>query len=153
MCVDQYGEYTHWCNRQVNYNGRTISYRAQGRIHSLDEPWVYDGTAWDIQSGIKAKVKHYEQSGDAVKDAVAEVIKKLKEQGIIKDWFSTSFTSESTPYIGGKDGPIPHTDTKYSIPMIPRSDRKLSIPAKSIDYFDTARDLPRFNLPRLTADK
>lgn len=70
---------------QVNYKGRTISYRAQGRIHSLDEPWVYDGTAWDIQSGIKAKVKHYEQSGDAVKDAVVEVIKKLKEQGIIKD--------------------------------------------------------------------
>ena len=70
---------------QVNYKDRTISYRAKGRVHSLDEPWVYDGTAWDIESGIKAKVKHYKQSEDAVKDAVSEVIKKLREQGIIKD--------------------------------------------------------------------
>ena len=69
----------------MNYKGRTISYRAKGRVHSLDELWVYDGTAWDIESGIKSKVKHYKQSGDAVKDAVSEVIKKLEEQGIIKD--------------------------------------------------------------------
>ena len=69
----------------MNYKDRTISYRAKGRVHSLDEPWVYDGTAWDNESRIKAKVKHYKQSEDALKDAVLEVIKNLREQGIIKD--------------------------------------------------------------------
>ena len=70
---------------QVNYKDRTIIYGAKGRVHSLNELWVYDGTAWDIESGITAKVKHYKQSEDAVKDAVSEVMKKLREQEIIKD--------------------------------------------------------------------
>ena len=69
----------------MNYKDRTIIYVAKGRVHSLDEPWVYDGTAWDIESGITAKVEHYEQSEDAVKDAVSEVMKKLSEEGRIKD--------------------------------------------------------------------
>ena len=63
---------------QVNYKDRTISYRAKGLVHSLFEPWVYAATAWDNESGIKGKVKHYKQSEDAVKDAVLEVIKKLR---------------------------------------------------------------------------
>lgn len=70
---------------QVNFKGRTIAYQARGRIHSLDEPWVYDVKAWDIESGIKAKVKHYEESEEAIQDAVKEVIKKLKAQGILQD--------------------------------------------------------------------
>ena len=69
----------------MNYKDRTIIYGAKGRFHSLDELWVYDGTAWDIESGITAKVEHYKQSEDAVKDAVSEVMKKLREQEIIKD--------------------------------------------------------------------
>ena len=52
----------------MNYKDRTIIYEAKGRFHSLDEPWVYDGTAWDIESGITAKVEHHKQSKDAVKD-------------------------------------------------------------------------------------
>ncbi|XP_068727700.1 death domain-containing ATP nucleosidase-like [Montipora capricornis] len=70
---------------QVNFRGRTIGYRALGRIHSLDEPWVYDATASDIESGIKAKVKHYKESEEAVQDAVKEVITKLTAQGILQD--------------------------------------------------------------------
>ena len=70
---------------QVNYRDRTISYRGKGRVHSPDEPRIYDSTAWDIDSGIKGKVKHYKQSEDALKDAVSEVIRKLREQGIVKD--------------------------------------------------------------------
>ncbi|XP_068727689.1 death domain-containing ATP nucleosidase-like [Montipora capricornis] len=70
---------------QVNFRGRTIGYRALGRIHSLDEPWVYDATAWDIESGIKAKVKHYKESEEAIQDAVKEVITKLTAQGILQD--------------------------------------------------------------------
>lgn len=70
---------------QVNFKGRTIAYRAHGRVHSFDEPWVYDATAWDIESRIKAKVKHYEESEEAIQDAVKEVIKKLEAQGILQD--------------------------------------------------------------------
>ncbi|XP_029191279.2 uncharacterized protein LOC114957877 isoform X3 [Acropora millepora] len=70
---------------QVNFKGRTIAYRAHGRIHSFDEPWVYDATAWDIESRIKAKVKHYKESEEAIQDAVKEVIKNLEAQGILQD--------------------------------------------------------------------
>ena len=73
------------CCLQVNFKGRTIGYRALGRIHSLDELWVYDATAWDIESGIKAKVKHYKESEEAIQDAVKEVITKLTAQGILQD--------------------------------------------------------------------
>ena len=69
----------------MNFKGRTIGYRAHGRIHSLDELWVYDATAWDVESGIKAKVKHYKESEDAIQDAVKEVIKKLTAQGLLHD--------------------------------------------------------------------
>ena len=65
---------------------------AKGLVHSLFEPFVYAATAY----GIKGKVKHYKQSEDAVKDAVLEVIKKLREQGIIKDWFA--FLVSTTQY-------------------------------------------------------
>lgn len=70
---------------QVNFKGRTIGYRALGRIHSLDEPWVYDATAWDIESRIKAKVKHYIEREEAIQDAVKEVITKLTAQGLLQD--------------------------------------------------------------------
>lgn len=75
------------CCLQVNFKGRSIGYRALGRIHSLDELWVYDATAWDIESGIKAKVKHYKESEEAIQDAVKEVITKLKAQGMLQDWY------------------------------------------------------------------
>ena len=50
----------------------------------------------------------------------------------------TRLKSSHTP---NKDGPIP-------IPAIQRSDRKISILARSIDAFDTARDLPTESLVR-----
>ena len=46
---------------------------------------MYDATAWDIKSGINVKVKHYKESEEAIQDAVKEVIKKLKAQGILQD--------------------------------------------------------------------
>ena len=70
---------------QVNFKGRTIAYGAQGRFHSLDEPWVYDGYAWDIESGIEAKVNHDKESDKVIQVAVKEVIKKLEAQGILQD--------------------------------------------------------------------
>lgn len=70
---------------QVNFKGRTIGYRVLRRIHSLDEPLVYDATAWDIESRIKAKVKHYIEREEAIQDAVKEVITKLTAQGLLQD--------------------------------------------------------------------
>ena len=70
---------------QVNFKGRVIGYRAHGRVHSLKEPWVYDGMAWDVGSGTDAKVKHYSNSEDAIRDAVLKVVNVLKTMGIIVD--------------------------------------------------------------------
>ena len=58
-----------------------ISYKAQGRIHKLK--WVYDGTAWDIESGTSVKAKHYQSKHGAIEHAVKELIDKLKANGIV----------------------------------------------------------------------
>ena len=65
---------------------------AKGLVDFLFEPVVSAFKVFEI----KGKVKHYKQSEDAVKDAVLEVIKKLREQGIIKDWFA--FLVSTTQY-------------------------------------------------------
>ena len=69
---------------QVNFRGRTIVYRAMLRFDSLDA-WVYDAKAWNIESGIIARVEHYKESEEAIQDAVKEVITKLTAQGILQD--------------------------------------------------------------------
>ena len=58
-----------------------ISYKAEGRIHKLK--WVYDGTAWDIESGTSVKSKHYQSKHGAIEHAVKELIDKLKANGIV----------------------------------------------------------------------
>ena len=68
---------------QVNFRGRTIVYRAMLRFDS--GAWVCDAKAWNIESGIIAKVKHYKESEEAIQDAVKEVITKLTAQGILQD--------------------------------------------------------------------
>ncbi|XP_072042823.1 uncharacterized protein [Amphiura filiformis] len=72
-------------NGQMIYMGRTIQWSTKGRVHSADELWVYDGTAWDIASGTSVEVKHYKESHDAKKAAVDKLITRLKQEGIIKD--------------------------------------------------------------------
>lgn len=66
---------------QLNYQGRVISYKAEGRIHKLK--WVYDGTAWDTESGTSVKAKHYQSKHGAIEHAVKELIDKLKSNGIV----------------------------------------------------------------------
>ena len=83
VCTDPFIDYV--IILQVNFKGRVIGYRAHGRVHSLKEPWVYDGMAWDVGSGINAKVKHYSNSEDAIRDAVLKVVNDLKTKGIIVD--------------------------------------------------------------------
>lgn len=66
---------------QLNFKDRVISYKAEGRVHKLK--WVYDGTAWDVESGITVKAKHYHSKHGAIERAVKELIDKLKANGII----------------------------------------------------------------------
>lgn len=66
---------------QLNFKDRVISYKAEGRVHKLN--WVYDGTAWDVESGITVKAKHYHSKHGAIEHAVKELIDKLKANKII----------------------------------------------------------------------
>ena len=66
---------------QLNFQGRLINYKAEGRMHKLK--WVYDGTAWDVESGTSVKAKHYQSSQGAVEHAVKELIEKLKAKKIL----------------------------------------------------------------------
>lgn len=66
---------------QLNFKDRVISYKAEGRVHKLK--WVYDGTAWDVESGITVKTKHYHSKHGAIEHAVKELIDKLKANAII----------------------------------------------------------------------
>ncbi|XP_022088797.1 uncharacterized protein LOC110978264 [Acanthaster planci] len=70
---------------QVTVAGRVIKYKAKGRVHSFKEPWVYDGTAWDISSGISEKAKHYKSKQGAIEHAMLKLLERLKRDGIMKD--------------------------------------------------------------------
>ena len=67
---------------QLNFQGRVISYKAEGRMHKFK--WVYDGTAWDVQSGTSVKAKHYCSTQGAIEHAVKNLIDDLKAKGILK---------------------------------------------------------------------
>ena len=58
-----------------------INYKAEGRIHKLK--WVYDGTAWDVESGTSVKAKHYQSAQGAIKHAFKELIEELKAKKIL----------------------------------------------------------------------
>ena len=60
-------------------------YSAKGRVHSVEELWVYDGTAWDIASGISVKKHHFDDPQDAINAATKELIDRLRNKGFLKD--------------------------------------------------------------------
>ena len=66
---------------QLSFQGRVINYKPEGRIHKLK--WVYDGTAWDVESGTSVKAKHYQSSQGAIEHAVKELIEELKAKKIL----------------------------------------------------------------------
>lgn len=66
---------------QLSFQGRVINYKAEGRIHKFK--WVYDGTAWDVESGTSVKAKHYQSSQGAIEHAVKELIEELKAKKIL----------------------------------------------------------------------
>ncbi|XP_054748644.1 uncharacterized protein LOC129253876 [Lytechinus pictus] len=66
---------------QFNLHGRTIVYKAEGRVHKFK--WVYDGTAWDVASGISVKDRHYSSRHGAIEHAVAKLLPELQAKGLL----------------------------------------------------------------------
>ena len=66
---------------QLNYQGRGIFYQAKGGVHGLK--WVYDGTAWDVESGISVRDKYYKSKQGAIQHAVKKLIDILKDKGLV----------------------------------------------------------------------
>ena len=66
---------------QLNFKDRVINYKAEGRIHKLQ--WVYDGTAWDVESGTSVEARHHKSTQGAIEHAVKELINNLKAQGLL----------------------------------------------------------------------
>jgi len=62
---------------------RPVKWKYKARVHSLKEPWVYDGWATDLKTGIKSQAKHYKSAKGAVKHAYEELGKKLVAKGIL----------------------------------------------------------------------
>lgn len=70
---------------QISYKGREIHYRSRGRVHSLKELWVFDATAWDLESGISTEARHYPNSHEAVQDAVEKLKERLGIKGLLPE--------------------------------------------------------------------
>ena len=68
---------------QVDIRGRTIKYKAKGRVHKLK--WVYDGTAWDVESGISETAKHHKSKQGAIEHGTLKLLERLKRDGILSD--------------------------------------------------------------------
>lgn len=68
---------------EINIYGRRIKFKARWRVHSFEEPIVWDATAQDMESGITVRVKHYNTDKDANKFAVEKLCKELKSKGIL----------------------------------------------------------------------
>ncbi|XP_077861993.1 anti-lipopolysaccharide factor-like [Saccoglossus kowalevskii] len=66
---------------EVSFHNRTIRYEVKGRLHKLK--WVYDGTAWDLESGTSVKARHYQSQQGAKEHAVRQLIDELKKKGIL----------------------------------------------------------------------
>ena len=66
----------------VSLHGRTIKYEAKGRFHTVTK-YVYDGYAWDVESGTSVKAKHYKSAKGAIEHAVKELCDDLRKKGIL----------------------------------------------------------------------
>ena len=58
-----------------------IKYQARGGVHSLK--FLYNGTAWDIESGISVTDRHYKSRQGAIEHAVKKLIGALKAKGLV----------------------------------------------------------------------
>ncbi len=55
--------------------------KAKWRIHSLDEPLVWDATAQDMETGIRVKINRQHTDTHANRLAVQKLLEELKLQG------------------------------------------------------------------------
>ena len=62
--------------------GRKIRFKAKWRVHSFNEPIVWDATAQDVETGIRVEVKHQDTDKYANQLAVQKLCKELKSRGI-----------------------------------------------------------------------
>lgn len=67
------------------WESRDITFSARGRVHSLREPWVWDGRARD-ESGLAVESRHHKGEGGAKRKAEEELRTALQSQGIIWDF-------------------------------------------------------------------
>ena len=58
-----------------------LNYQANGRVHSLQ--WVYDGRAWDVESGISVIDRHHKSKQGAIEHAVKKLIDGIKAKGLV----------------------------------------------------------------------
>ena len=68
---------------EIVESGRTIRYKAKWRVHSFNEPIVWDATAQDVETGIRVEVKHQDTDKDANRLAVRKLCKELQSKGIL----------------------------------------------------------------------
>ena len=68
------------------WESRQITSSAHGRVHSLKDPWVYDGKARDEQSGLEKQSRHHKGKTSAKQHAEKELRTALQDQGIIWDF-------------------------------------------------------------------
>ncbi len=66
---------------EIVASGRRIHFKAKWRIHSLDEPLVWDATAQDKETGIRVKVKHQDTDKYANRLAIQKLLEELKSKG------------------------------------------------------------------------
>ena len=69
-------------------------------MHSLKELWVFDATAWDLESGISTEARHYLNSHEAVQDAVEKLKERLGIKGLLpEEWNDACVHLEQNQYL------------------------------------------------------
>ena len=70
---------------EIEVHGRMIRFKASWRVHSFNEPFVWDATAQDAETGIRVEVKHQDTDKDANQLAVRKLCNELRSRGILQD--------------------------------------------------------------------
>lgn len=68
---------------EVIISGRRISYKAKWRVHSFNEPLVWDAMAQDMQTGMKVEVSRQSTDTYANKLAIQKLCEKLQSEGLL----------------------------------------------------------------------
>ena len=72
-------------NGEIVESGRRIRYKAKWRVHSFNEPVVWDATAQDVETGIKVEVSRQDSDNTANRLAIRKLCEELQSRGILHD--------------------------------------------------------------------